>query len=90
MTIRRIGAFIAAAAFMYCSSFSSSVAAHHGEAGAYFLNETIKVEGVVKDVRWSNPHVYVDFDVTGAGAAVGLDSMPDGLLHSQSLVTYDN
>lgn len=44
---------------------SGRLSAHHGQAGAYFLDETIKLEGVVTDVRWMNPHVMVGLDVKG-------------------------
>ena len=47
--------------------FGSAGAAHHGQAGAYFLDQTTKLEGVVREVRWGNPHVIVAFDVKGAG-----------------------
>lgn len=43
-----------------------SLSAHHGQAGAYFLDETTKLEGVIRDIRWGNPHVMVAFDVKGA------------------------
>jgi len=46
--------------------FGSIVSAHHGEAGAYFLDQATKLEGVVREVRWGNPHVIVSFDVKGA------------------------
>jgi hypothetical protein len=45
---------------------SGRVSAHHGQAGAYFLDETITLEGVVTDVRWMNPHVMVGLDVKSA------------------------
>jgi hypothetical protein len=41
--------------------------AHHGEAGAYELDQTIKLQGVVREVRWGNPHVIIAFDVKGTG-----------------------
>ena len=46
----------------------TTVAGHHGEAGAYLLDETIKLDGVIKEVRWANPHVMVAFDVKGTGS----------------------
>jgi hypothetical protein len=49
-----------------CVGFTSAASAHHGQAGMYELNETTKLEGVIKDVRWGNPHVMVAFDVKGA------------------------
>jgi hypothetical protein len=44
----------------------SPVSAHHGEAGAYELDQTIKLQGIVREVRWANPHVIIAFDVKGA------------------------
>jgi hypothetical protein len=31
------------------------------------VNELISVEGVVTDVQWRNPHMWVTLDVPGAG-----------------------
>ena len=66
MRILRTAGMLAAAVIVCSSVPSGSVVAHHGEAGAYMLNETIKLEGVVQEVRWVNPHVMVALDVTGA------------------------
>jgi hypothetical protein len=44
----------------------SFVSAHHGEAGMYALDQTTRLEGIVREVRWGNPHVIVSFDVSGA------------------------
>ncbi len=35
---------------------SGSLLAHHGTAGFYDKNKLIKVEGVVKEFHWRNPH----------------------------------
>lgn len=67
MTIPRSPASaVAAVALLVFLLFGNSVAAHHGQAGAYELDQTIKLEGVVREVRWGNPHVIVAFDVKGA------------------------
>ena len=58
---------VAAIALAVFVLVSSRLSAHHGQAGAYFLDETIKLEGVVTDVRWMNPHVMVGLDVKGPG-----------------------
>ncbi len=44
----------------------SRVSAHHGETGAYQLDQTIRLQGTVREVRWANPHVTIAFDVKGA------------------------
>jgi hypothetical protein len=47
-------------------ALGASVSAHHGQAGAYELDQTTRLQGVVKEVRWGNPHVIVAVDVKGA------------------------
>lgn len=69
MKCLRTAGILAAAVMVYSLFASGSLAAHHGEAGAYMLDETMKLEGVVREVRWGNPHVMVDLDVTGANGA---------------------
>jgi len=44
----------------------ATASAHHGQFGAYMMDETIKLDGLIKAVRWENPHVYVTLDVRGA------------------------
>jgi hypothetical protein len=41
------------------------VAAHHGFESEYDANKHVKLEGVVTQVTWSNPHMRVYIDVTG-------------------------
>jgi hypothetical protein len=41
--------------------------AHHGQAGAYFLDQSTRLQGVVREIRWGNPHVMLTLDVKGAG-----------------------
>ena len=40
--------------------FSEVVLAHHGRAG-YRENSTVR--GIVTEITWRNPHVYIEFDV---------------------------
>jgi hypothetical protein len=55
-----------AIALAACLGVTRTASAHHGQAGMYELGEMTKLEGVIKDVRWGNPHVIVTFDVKGA------------------------
>jgi hypothetical protein len=57
---------MAATTLAFLVGATSMTSAHHGQAGMYELGETIKLEGVVREVRWGNPHVITTFDVTGA------------------------
>jgi Family of unknown function (DUF6152) len=43
--------------------------AHHEFASEYDEKKPVKVTGVVSDVEWSDPHVYVYVDSTMAGSA---------------------
>ena len=38
--------------------------AHHSFAAEYDANQPITLKGVVKELRWVNPHAYVYVDVT--------------------------
>ena len=44
--------------------------AHHGSAGQFDHSKTIEVSGVVKKIRFVNPHSYVYFDVTNEAGDV--------------------
>jgi hypothetical protein len=46
------------------------VAAHHGFDTEYDASKKVKLEGVVKQVSWTNPHMRVYIDVTDAGGKV--------------------
>ena len=64
--MKRITASAATVAAVAVLSFAgNTVSAHHGQFGAYQMDETITLKGDIKTVRWENPHVYVAFDVQG-------------------------
>jgi hypothetical protein len=63
MKTLQLPVLFAAAAILCFVVLARSASAHHGEVGAYVLDQTIKLQGVVKEVRWSNPHVIIAFDV---------------------------
>jgi len=44
--------------------------AHHGFDTEYDVKKKVKLEGVVKQVAWTNPHMRVYIDVTDAGGQV--------------------
>jgi len=46
------------------------VIAHHGFDTEYDANKKIKLTGVVSEVSWTNPHMRVHIDVTGADCKV--------------------
>ncbi len=46
------------------SVFGAAVSAHHGSAASYDITRQITLTGVVTEVAWRNPHVFIMFDVT--------------------------
>ena len=46
------------------------VLAHHGFDTEYDAAKKVKLTGVVKEVTWTNPHMRVYIDVTGADGKV--------------------
>jgi hypothetical protein len=44
--------------------------AHHSLAGEFDTHKTLVLTGVVSQVQWVNPHVYVDINVTDASGQV--------------------
>ena len=55
--------FKAGIAVMGFLSLAATLAAHHGTSNYETTAKTITVNGVVTEFVWSNPHVYVLFDV---------------------------
>ncbi len=51
-------------AFAALFVFASTGNAHHGSTGQFDESKSIEVAGVVKKIRFVNPHSYVYFDVT--------------------------
>lgn len=48
-----------------CLTFVSAASfAHHSVAGFYDPKTQIEIEGVIKSVRWRNPHIVFNVDVT--------------------------
>lgn len=48
----------------------SLLSAHHGTSNYETTANTITLDGVVTEFHWSNPHVYVLFDVTDENGKV--------------------
>ena len=48
----------------------SRVVAHHGFDTEYDAKKKVKLEGVVTQVAWTNPHMRVYIDVTGPDGKV--------------------
>jgi len=48
----------------------TSLLAHHGTSNYAATAETITLAGTVTEFVWSNPHVYLLFDVKDAKGAI--------------------
>jgi len=46
-------------------AFPVVASAHHSVAGFFDPNEQVEIEGVVTSMRWGNPHVVFEVDVSG-------------------------
>ena len=72
-----------------CLTFVPAVAfAHHSVAGFYDPETKIEIEGVIKSVRWRNPHIVFNVDVTSnAGEVVTwrIESGALGVLRQRGL-----
>ena len=61
--LRRLA--LTACTLVVCSSLSTTVLAHHGRSGYGSDDSIVTIKGVVAEVMWRNPHVFVVYDVTG-------------------------
>jgi hypothetical protein len=62
--------------------------AHHSVAGFFDPTTKVEIEGVVKSVRWRNPHTIFEVDVSGADGAVitwRVESGALGVLRSRGI-----
>jgi hypothetical protein len=61
---------------------AGSVSAHHSFS-VFNMQTQISITGVVKEVQWTNPHIFVWIDVTGEDGKVvtwGLEGMSPNFL----------
>jgi len=59
---------VAAGLGVFC--LTAPLVAHHGFDTEYDANKKVKLEGVVTQVSWTNPHMRVYIDVTGPDGKV--------------------
>ena len=59
MSWKSVGILIVVVGFV---AMTTPVAAHHSRA-MFDVNQLISVEGVVTDVQWRNPHMWITLDV---------------------------
>lgn len=52
--------------------FSSFSSAHHSRYGVFETDRTIEIEGIITEVKWSNPHVQFEAEVTDSNGLAQL------------------
>jgi hypothetical protein len=50
--------------------FSVGSSAHHGASALYDLSQTVRLTGMVTEFRFTNPHVFIYFEVTGEDGTI--------------------
>ena len=65
----RIVKLVLSALLVCCSSFT---AAHHSRFGVFDTNQTIDIEGTLTHLKWSNPHVQFEVEVTDSNGVTQL------------------
>jgi prepilin-type processing-associated H-X9-DG protein len=62
--------------------------AHHSVGGEFDVRKVVTLSGVVSDVEWANPHIYIHVDVKDAKGAVTtwrLESVPVAMMRKAGL-----
>src|ERR1700743_186575 len=60
----------------------------HSVAGECDVRKIVKLDGVVSDVEWANPHIYIHLDVkdaTGITTTWRLESVPVAMMRKAGL-----
>jgi len=76
------------AAAMLLALAGRGAPAHHSVAGEFDVRKIVKLNGVVSDVEWANPHIYIHLDVkNAAGVATTwrLESVPVAMMRKAGL-----
>jgi hypothetical protein len=88
MKIRRFIVSSTASALLLASA---AVLAHHSVAGQFDVDQRVTLNGVISDIEWINPHIYIHLDVkdeTGDVRTWRLESVPPSYLR-KSRITRD-
>jgi len=82
----RYGAAVLAAV---CVTAAGHVAlAHHSVAGEFDTHKRLTLSGVVSQVDWANPHIYIDVDVKDVSGATNtwrLETVPVAMMRKAGL-----
>lgn len=67
---------------------AATAAAHHSVPGQFDTSKPTTLKGVISDIDWVNPHIYIQLDVKDASGAVekwSLGSAPPAMLRKANL-----
>lgn len=70
---------------VFCSSLAF---AHHSRFGVFDTDRTIALEGIVTELRWNNPHVHFELEVTDADGGTqrwGVETTAISMLRSRGI-----
>ena len=74
MTIRKMAGILSLA--------TAGAFAHHSFTAEFDNNKPIKLQGKVKEMKWSNPHGWIYLDVTAANGKVETWALETGAANS--------
>src|ERR1700689_254156 len=84
----RYGAVVVMIAAIAIAIAGREARAHHSVAGEFNVNKIVNLNGVVSEVEWANPHVYIHVDAKDAGGTVTtwrLESVPVAMMRKAGL-----
>ncbi|HTX24090.1 MAG TPA: DUF6152 family protein [Steroidobacteraceae bacterium] len=67
---------------------TSAALAHHSVGGEFDQHKKVRLTGVVSQVEWANPHIYIHLRVRGAGGSVTewrLETVPVAMMRKAGL-----
>lgn len=67
----------------FFAATSPVVSAHHSVSGVFDYDQEITLTGVISDVKWINPHVYLQLDVEEEDGSVSrwmMETVPTAFL----------
>ena len=82
-----MGSRLTAVSIVFVALFGARVLAHHSLASEFDEGKPLTLQGVITDVEWVNPHVFIYLDVKGDTANVrwSLETLPPTTLRRGGL-----
>ncbi len=73
---------VPSAALAVVCALSGPALAHH-TAAMFDINKTVTISGAIKDIKWQNPHVYIEVvssDADSSGKVWSIECSPPSIL----------